>query len=106
MSPEEQQQQREAQRKKIAEAWMRLSQNDDFLLIYEQDLQRHFGLFKSSFSSEDGFNPHAAAQKDGQKQVLLYIHRRRLGGQAMLDADDETPAEPKESVSEYQGTPP
>lgn len=106
MTPEEKMLQVEAQRQKIAEAWSRLAENADFTLVYERDLQLKFGLLNKSFRSEDGFNPHAAAQRDGQKDVLLYIHRRRLGGLAMLDADETKPETPKEVISEFQGSPP
>jgi hypothetical protein len=67
-------------------------------------LQQHFGMFAPVFQAGDGFNPHAAAARDGEKRVLNFIARRLARGTAMLDADEVIPE--RETVSEFQGTPP
>jgi len=66
----------EAKRKdrqaRLNDAWADLATSKSFRLVME-DAQLHFGMFKESFLPTDNFNPHAAAQRDGQALLSLHL---------------------------------
>lgn len=90
---------------RLDEAWTDLALNKSFKTVFEQHLQQHFSMFGEAFRSGDGYNTHAAAKRDGHKDVLNFIARRLARGKAMLDADESAP-NTTEAKSEFQGTPP
>jgi hypothetical protein len=45
-------------------------------------------MFRPVFQATDNFNPHAAAQRDGQKDVLAYFLRRQARGAELLEDDE------------------
>lgn len=94
MNPEEQEAIRKDREAKVRSTWEALAMNPDFKLVFEHDLQVHFPFFSPSFQSGDGFNPHAAAQRDGQKAVIGHIHRRILKAESTLEQDEDTPPKP------------
>lgn len=83
----------EAKRKnrqaRLNDAWADLATSKAFRLVME-DAQLHFGMFKESFLPTDNFNPHAAAQRDGQKSVLTFFARRLARGAALLEDEAES----------------
>ena len=89
----------EAKRKdraaRLNDAWAELSTSDAFRFVME-DAQIHFGMFKESFMLSDGFNPHAAAQRDGQKSVLAHFARRIARGVALTE--DEAVSKPTSAL--------
>jgi hypothetical protein len=89
----------EARRKdrvaRLNDAWADLAASPSFRLVME-DAQIHFGMFKESFLPTDGFNPHAAAQRDGQKSVLAHFARRIARGVALTE--DEAVSKPTSAL--------
>lgn len=71
---------REAQ---VRAAWQVLAETPEFQTVFELDLQVHFNLHRASFQSGDQFNPCAAAQRDGQKQVISHIAKRVARGKVV-----------------------
>jgi len=81
MSPQEEQEAvRKAREVQVREAWQVLADLPEFQTVFELDLQVHFNLHRQSFQSGDDFNVCAAAQRDGQKQVISHIARRVAAG--------------------------
>ena len=76
-------------------AWAELALLPAFNVVLAA-AQQHFGMFQPSFSPTDQFNPHAAAQRDGQKSVLAYFLRRHAHGAEL--AEDETAGEKPRSA--------
>lgn len=89
----------EARRKdrlaRVNDAWAELSLSPAFKTVME-DAQIHFCMFKESFLPTDNFNPHAAAQRDGQKSVLAHFARRLARGVALTE--DETVSKPTSAL--------
>lgn len=100
MSPEEAKAERERQERAILASWRFLATNKEFQIVFERDLQPMFRMFGASFLSEDGFNPHAAAKRDGNKEVLNYIAKRLGWAKASMD-DDASPPPPQSTVFEF-----
>lgn len=90
----------EAKRKdraaKLNAAWAELSASQAFNLVLTA-AQQHFGMFRPVFQAADNFNPHAAAQRDGQKDVLAYFLRRQARGAELLE-DEESPDKPTRAL--------
>ena len=78
--PEEQEAVRKAREAQVRAAWQVLADSPEFQTVFELDLQVHFNLHRACFQSGDQFNPSAAAQRDGQKQVISHIARRIAAG--------------------------
>jgi len=82
MSPEEKQKQREAdateRKRRLKHAWQKMAASPEFQLIFEKDIQIEFNPFSPSFLASEGFNPHAAACRDGHRQVIAHIHKQIL----------------------------
>lgn len=81
----------EAKRKdraaRLNAAWAELSASQAFNVVLTA-AQQHFGMFRPVFQATDNFNPHAAAQRDGQKDVLAYFLRRQARGAELLEDDE------------------
>lgn len=90
----------EAKRKdraaRLNAAWAELSMSPAFKTVME-DAQIHFGMFKESFLPTDNYNPHAAAQRDGQKSVLAHFARRLARGVALTE-DEESSEKPTRAL--------
>jgi hypothetical protein len=82
-------------------AWMVLSINEDFNAAF-LELQIYFGMFQPSFREADSFNPHAAAKRDGNKEVLNEIARRIAAAKNELNADATT-SRPSETTFDFAG---
>ena len=82
MTPEEKQKQREAdateRKRQLKHAWQVVAASPEFKLIFEQDIQIEFNPFSPSFLASEGFNAHAAACRDGHRQVIAHIHKQIL----------------------------
>lgn len=82
MTPEEKQKQREddAQERKrqLKHAWQIVAASAEFQLVFEKDIQIEFNPFSPSFLASEGFNAHAAACRDGHRQVIAHIHKQIL----------------------------
>lgn len=100
MTPEETKRRRDA---RVRQAWADLALDPSFRTVFEEDLQLVFNIHHASFQGPD-YNTHAAAVRDGRKEVISYIFRRLAMGQQTLNADE--PAPPNESTLEFQGTSP
>jgi|GEM_PF-1885224 len=77
---EEQEAVRKDREVRVREAWQVLADSPEFQTVFELDLQVHFNLHRACFQAGDQFNPSAAAQRDGQKQVISHIARRVAAG--------------------------
>lgn len=77
---EEQEAVRKDREARVRAAWQVLVDLPEFQEVFELDLQVHFNLHRSSFQSSDQFNACAAAQRDGQKQVISHIAKRMAVG--------------------------
>lgn len=90
----------EAKRKdraaRLNAAWAELSGSQAFNLVLTA-AQSHFGMFRPVFQSGDNFNPHAAAQRDGHKDVLAYFLRRQARGAELLE-DEESSDKPTRAL--------
>lgn len=71
-------------RAKLNAAWAELALLPAFSVVLNA-AQQHFGMFQPSFRASDGFNPHAAAQRDGQKDALAYFLRRHARGMDLTE---------------------
>lgn len=90
MTPQEEQEgKRQNQQAAVRQAWQELALDPNFRLVFECDLQVHFNLHKASFDAGSDFNPYAAAQRDGQKQVISHIFRRIARAEDSLDDDSK-----------------
>lgn len=83
-------------RAKLNAAWAELALLPSFNLVLNA-AQNHFGMFQPSFRKEDGFNPHAAAQRDGHKDALAYFLRRHARGMEITE-DDTTGDKPTSAL--------
>lgn len=81
---------------KLNAAWADLALNPAFNTVLVQ-AQQHFGMFLPSFREKDGFNPHAAAQRDGQKDVLAYFLRRHARGMELTE-DENSADKPTRAI--------
>jgi hypothetical protein len=95
MTQREQEEQRSNKLARVNDAWGELSQSEAFQTVMEA-AQLHFGMFSQSFLPTDNFNPHAAAQRDGQKTVLAYFALRSARGAAYTE--DETVTKPTSAI--------
>jgi hypothetical protein len=100
MTDEEIQQRREQHARRLDGAWFVLSQSVEFEVVM-QSLQIEYAIFKPSFTASDSHNSHAAAQRDGQRQVLNEIMRRIACAKATNDADISRQSE---TSLEFRGT--
>jgi hypothetical protein len=87
---------RKARAAKVTDAWAELSMSSAFKTVLE-DAQIHFGMFIESFRQADGYNPHAAAQRDGQKAVLAFFALRVARGEAL--SENENIAKPSQAIT-------
>lgn len=91
MTPaEEQDAKRKDRAAKVAAAWSELSMSSAFDTVFKDAQLRH-GMFQDSFQEKDGFNPHAAAKRDGIKHILNDFARRLARGLAFTE--DESSGE-------------
>ncbi len=88
----------------IKTAWEALALNPAFRTVWEKDLQSKFNPLRASFRVDDGYNTHAAALRDGEKNVIAHIAKRLALGVAMLDEEDIS--KPTEAEAEFQGIQP
>jgi hypothetical protein len=93
-------QQHEARLREVAAAWQELATNKAFSTILEKDLQFRWPVFGAAFDSGDNYNPHAAAQRDGRREVVTYLwaQQRRVLSQQDKDEDDTTQRSNKAKV--------
>jgi len=89
-TPEERELKRKDHNAKVSAAWAELALSPAFQTVMA-DAQLRFGMFQPSFLPSDGYNPHSAAKRDGNKEVLADFARRLARGVAF--AEDETTAE-------------
>lgn len=93
----EQQQAAEALREKeriITEAsWRKLAKNPDFQRVFYHDLQKQFPVFACSFIASDGYNPRAAALREGSRQLVGYIHSKIIEANNPDEDPQEKPTE-------------
>ena len=104
MTPAEIEGQRRNREAEVRAAWEVLALNPSFKTVWEKDLQSKFNPLKPSFRSDDAHNTHAAAIRDGEKNVIAHIAKRLALGVAMLDEDDTS--KPSEAPAEFQGIQP
>jgi len=88
----------------VKAAWEALALNPSFKTVWEKDLQSKFNPLRASFRADDGYNTHAAALRDGEKNVIAHIAKRLALGVAMLDEEDI--CKPVEAQAEFQGMKP
>lgn len=74
----------------VAAAWADLALNKSFEVAFT-DAQARFGMLASCFQAKDNFNTHAAAFRDGQKDVLKDFARRLGWGRERLEDDESSP---------------
>jgi hypothetical protein len=98
MTPAEQKaenERQEAARKQeaavIASAWDALARSKDFEVVFLRDLQDRFPALEASFRGPD-YNPYAAAQRDGAKEVIGHIWKRLEAAKKRLRDDAEAAA--------------
>lgn len=102
MTPQEEQKRaREILADNLRLAWKALAANKDFQFVLRHDLVPAFAL--AAFSSEDGYNPHAAAQRDGQRKVLVHIDRK-MRDAIKAEAEDESPRQETITVKPAVGS--
>lgn len=75
---------------RVNAAWDDLALNKALQTVFLDDLQALFSPFSPSFQGPD-YNPYAAAQRDGAKQVIAHIHKR-LGAAKLRITDNNKPA--------------
>ncbi len=80
----------------VTAAWAELALNKSFKVVFE-DAQLRFGMLSPSFVATDGYNTHAAAVRDGQKEVLRDFARRLCLGRERLE-DETTPQKPTQAA--------
>lgn len=97
MTPaEEAKAKRKAHKAKLDSAWAELALLPAFDVVL-QEAQRRFGMFQPVFQPGDNYNPHAAALRDGNKQVLAYFLRRHARG-AEITEDDSADEKPTRAI--------
>lgn len=84
---------REQQAAITKEAWRRMLVDMHFQTVL-LDLQRRFPPFLAAFRADDGFNPHAAAMREGNREVLTYIMSKL--NPAIYD--DQQPEKPTQAI--------
>lgn len=89
MTQQEQEEQRKNKLARVNDAWTELSKSKAFQTVMEA-AQLHFGMFSPAFIATDNYNPHAAAQRDGQKTVLAYFATRSARGTAYTEDEAVT----------------
>lgn len=93
---EEQEAKRKDRKAKLDAAWAELALSDAFNLVLTA-AQQHFGMFQPAFRATDNYSPHAAAQRDGNKEVLAYFLRRHARGAELLE-DEDTSEKPTRAI--------
>ena len=90
---------RAAEIARVRTAAQNLVENKDFNIVFE-DLQTKFPLTTPSFREGDEANTHAAAERDGNKQVVAYLLKLLSLPKEADFEDEETQLRPATAVSE------
>ena len=72
---------------KVNAAWATLALSPEFQTVFA-DLQTRFGFLSPAFQATDQFNTHAAAHRDGAKEVLRLIAMKLSFGLAVSEDDN------------------
>lgn len=92
-------QKRAAELARVRTAAQNLAENKDFTVLFEH-LQYRFPLTSPSFREGDEGNTHAAAKRDGNKQVVAYMLKLLSLPKEADFEDEETRLRPAVAVSE------